>query len=195
MEQRLFLIACVMYVFSLISKWLFKRKKLENQVLFGAWNGIFWLLFLGCLYILFNFITASGAAAALQDSQTKKELFAWGMIVAISVGNFIYAKRKAARRESIKKFAMDWANTLYFAGFVASFVMFFFVQAFKIPSASMYNTLQIGDHLFVNKAVYGFRIPLTDIRFGQFKQVEKGDIIIFSFPAATKDKINCGGFQ
>lgn len=195
MEQRLFIIACIMYIFSLISKWLFKKNKLEKPLCFGMWNGVFWLLFLGCLYALFNFIMMSSSAGGPESAITNKDKLFSILIIAFSIGNFIYAKQKTERRESIKKFAFEWANTLYFAGFVASFVMFFFVQAFKIPSASMYNTLQIGDHLFVNKAAYGFRIPLTNIRFGQFKQVTPGDIIIFSFPAASKDQINCGGFQ
>src|SRR5688572_8301053 len=37
----------------------------------------------------------------------------------------------------------------------------FVVEAFKIPSSSMYPTLEIGDHIFVNKYVYGMRIPWT----------------------------------
>ena len=87
---------------------------------------------------------------------------------------------------------LDWSNTVYFAGFVASIVMFFFIQAFKIPSASMRYTLVEGDHLFVNKAAYGFRIPLTNIRFGQFQDIKRGDIIIFQFPAKDRNQINCG---
>ena len=90
---------------------------------------------------------------------------------------------------------LDWANTVYFAGFVASLVMLFLVQAFKIPSASMENTLLIGDHLFVNKAVYGFRVPFTKKHFLSFKQVEREDIVIFTFPATHKEQINCGGLQ
>ena len=195
MEERLFIIACAMYVFSFISKELFKKGKLENQTIFGIWNGLFWLFFLGSLYFLFQFIVFSGSENNLQQSFAQKNVLIWVGIVVFAFLNFIYGKLRISRREPIKKFAFEWANTLYFAGFVASFVMFFFIQAFKIPSASMYNTLQIGDHLFVNKAAYGFRLPLTDIHFGQFRQVKKGDIIVFSFPAATRDQVNCGGFQ
>lgn len=195
MEQRLFLAACVMYIFSLTSKYLFKKNKLETPISFGMWHAGFLLFFLGCVYAIFSFIINNGTAVNLDGGLSKKDIMAWLVILAVSVGGFFYAKQKKERRPAIIKADLDWANTIYFAGFVASIVMFFFVQAFKIPSASMYNTLQIGDHLFVNKAAYGFRIPLTHIRFGQFKQVKPGDIIIFSFPAATKDQINCGGYQ
>ena len=37
----------------------------------------------------------------------------------------------------------------------------FVIEAFKIPSSSMYPTLEIGDHIFVNKFIYGVRIPWT----------------------------------
>ncbi len=195
MEQRLFLAACVMYIFSLVSKQLFKKNKLDTPISFGIWHAGFLLFFLACIYAIFSFIINNGAAINLDSGLSKKDIAAWLLIAAISVGGFFYAKQKRERRTAIIKFDLDWANTIYFAGFVASIIMFFFVQAFKIPSASMYNTLQIGDHLFVNKAAYGFRIPLTNIRFGQFKQVKPGDIIIFSFPAITKDQINCGGYQ
>ena len=195
MEQRLFIAACIMYIFSVISKYLFRKNKLENSTKFAFWNGIFIFLILGCVYFISSFMLNSGTPVVFEEGISKKELIRWGFILVAAVCGFVYAYKKPKHRSHIIKTNMDWANTIYFAGFVASIVMFFFVQAFKIPSASMYNTLQIGDHLFVNKAVYGFRIPLTDIRFGQFKPIEKGDIIIFSFPAAKKDQINCGGYQ
>ena len=195
MEQRLFIAACVMYVFSLVSKYLFKKNKLESPVKFSLWHASFLLLFLSCLYVIFSFVFASDSAAVLQEGFSKRDVRVGLAIIGISLFGFWYAKNKPSRRASITTGDMDWANTLYFAGFVASIVMFFFVQAFKIPSASMYNTLKIGDHLFVNKAAYGFYVPFTDIHFGQFEQVQKEDIIIFSFPATSKTQINCGGYQ
>ena len=56
----------------------------------------------------------------------------------------------------------------------------------------MRYTLVEGDHLFVNKATYGFRVPFTNIRFGQFNDIKRGDIIIFQFPAKDRNQINCG---
>ena len=194
MEQRLFIAACIMYAFSWISKILFRKNKLEKPLYFGLWHASFLLFILGCVYVIFNFIMTNGSSV-IDSSFSKKDILACLIIIGLATAGFLYAKNKKERRDSIIKTDMDWANTIYFAGFVASIVMFFFVQAFKIPSASMYNTLQIGDHLFVNKAAYGFRIPFTQIHFGQFKPVSVGDIIIFSFPATSKDQINCGGYQ
>ncbi len=196
MEQRLFIAACIMYLFSWISKRLFRKNKLDNKKSFAYWNSIFLWLILGCAYYIISFIVDNTNPVMLNTGISIKKILTWIAIFGVGIYGFFYALQgKAERRDKIIKANMDWANTVYFAGFVASIVMFFFVQAFKIPSASMYNTLQIGDHLFVNKAVYGFRIPLTQIRFGQFKPIQKGDIIIFSFPATTKNQINCGGPQ
>lgn len=56
------------------------------------------------------------------------------------------------------------------------------VQAFKIPSGSMLPTLLIGDHLLVNKFLYGVRIPYTGARVGRFRAPKRGDIVVFAYP-------------
>ncbi len=56
------------------------------------------------------------------------------------------------------------------------------VQAFKIPSGSMIPTLLIGDHILVNKFIYGVRIPFTEIKLIPVSQPERRDIIVFRFP-------------
>lgn len=197
MEQRLFIVACIMYAFSWISKKLFQKNKISIGKGFGLWHASFLFLILFSAFYIFNFVLSSGADSSLlnQGFSFKKVILPL-IIMAVSIYGFFSAKKKqTAEKDALIKTDLEWANTVYFAGFVASVVMFFFVQAFKIPSASMQNTLLIGDNLFVNKAVYGFRIPLTQIRFLEFKEIQKGDIIVFSFPAESKEQINCGGSQ
>jgi signal peptidase I len=58
----------------------------------------------------------------------------------------------------------------------------FVVEAFKIPSSSMYPTLEIGDHIFVNKFQYGIRIPWTTTKLAQFSTPQRGDVIVFIQP-------------
>jgi signal peptidase I len=58
----------------------------------------------------------------------------------------------------------------------------FGVQAFKIPSGSMENTLLIGDHLLVNKFIYGTRLPGTDKVFLALRAPRRGDILVFKYP-------------
>jgi signal peptidase I len=65
---------------------------------------------------------------------------------------------------------------------IALFIRTFVVQAFKIPSGSMKQTLQIGDHILVNKFIYGIKIPYWRKTILPVKSPQKGDIIVFKFP-------------
>ena len=88
----------------------------------------------------------------------------------------------------------EYAEALAVALLLALVIRTFVVQAFKIPSASMLPTLQIGDHLLVNKFLYGPRleIPLTDISLARLPGLRKprpGDVIVFLAPArASADR-------
>ncbi|NOT34617.1 MAG: signal peptidase I [Candidatus Eisenbacteria bacterium] len=66
----------------------------------------------------------------------------------------------------------------------------FVIQAFRIPSESMLNTLLVGDFLFVNKFEYGAKIPFTKVRLPGLRPPRRGDIIVFQFPQdPSKDYI------
>ena len=69
---------------------------------------------------------------------------------------------------------------------LALFIRTFIVQAFKIPSGSMKETLQIGDHILVNKFIYGVRIPFTGITLIPGKKPRRGDILVFRPPHDPK---------
>jgi signal peptidase I len=56
----------------------------------------------------------------------------------------------------------------------------FLIEPFSIPSGSMLPTLWIGDHLFVNKLVYGPRIPLTEVDLPALRAPERGEVVVFS---------------
>ena len=56
------------------------------------------------------------------------------------------------------------------------------VQAYKIPSASMEDTLQIGDHIFVNKIAYGFRLPFMENTLFNYSTPERENIVVFTLP-------------
>jgi signal peptidase I len=56
------------------------------------------------------------------------------------------------------------------------------VEAFKIPSGSMLPTLQIQDHIFVNKLAYGPPIPFTSTRLFERLPPKRGDVMVFEYP-------------
>ncbi|NLW80476.1 MAG: signal peptidase I [Desulfovibrionales bacterium] len=76
----------------------------------------------------------------------------------------------------------EYAEALIVAIILAFFIRSFVVQAFKIPSGSMLQTLQIGDHLLVTKFSYGVKIPFTNVMIVERDGPRHGDIIVFEFP-------------
>ncbi len=76
----------------------------------------------------------------------------------------------------------EYAEAFGVALLIALIVRTLFLQAFKIPSSSMENTLLVGDHIFVNKFIYGYHVPYTKGRILSFSVPKRGDIVVFVFP-------------
>jgi len=76
----------------------------------------------------------------------------------------------------------EYLEAIVIAVLLALFIRAFVVQAFKIPSGSMKNTLLIGDHILVNKFLYGINIPIWDKQIVHFGEPKRGDIIVFRYP-------------
>ena len=147
-------------------------------VLWVIWLGNFWWLF-GLIVIFDIFIT--------------KKVH-W---------NFWKKRYKEGEKRDA---ANDWLDDIIFAIVFVTFLNIFFFQAFKIPSSSMESTLYTGDRLFVSKLTYGPRLPQTpltipfthNVIFGKesyskliqkdykrlrgFREVQKGDNVVFGFP-------------
>jgi signal peptidase I len=83
-------------------------------------------------------------------------------------------KKKSGLRENIE--------AILVAIVLALFIRTFIIQAFKIPSGSMKQTLLIGDHILVNKFIYGVKIPFSQTTIVPIKNPKRGDIIVFKFP-------------
>jgi len=80
----------------------------------------------------------------------------------------------------------EWIKPILVAAILALLIRTFIVQPFKIPSNSMNPTLKPGDRIFVNKFLYGARIPLTDIRMPVIRAPKPGDIVVFLSPTEKK---------
>lgn len=85
-----------------------------------------------------------------------------------------------------KRLLKEYAEAIITALILALLIRAYVIQAFKIPSGSMIPTLLIGDHILVNKFIYGTKIPFTNRRFLVFKKPERGDIIVFKYPGNPK---------
>ena len=87
-------------------------------------------------------------------------------------------KRKSTFREYVEAAAI--------AVLLALFIRTFVVQAFKIPSGSMEPTLQIGDHILVNKFIYGVKIPFIRSTMIPITRPKRGDVVVFIYPVDRK---------
>jgi len=91
--------------------------------------------------------------------------------------------KKKRRKKSVIR---EYTEIIVLAVALALFVRTFFVQAFRIPSESMENTLLVGDFLFANKFIYGAKLPFVNVRFPSVREPRPGDIIIFKYPGDEK---------
>ena len=85
-------------------------------------------------------------------------------------------------RPQRKGIVREYIEAILIAVILALFVRTFVVQAFKIPSGSMKPTLQIGDHILVNKFIYGVKLPFFDKTIIPIEDPERGDVVVFKFP-------------
>src|SRR5919198_4761477 len=103
----------------------------------------------------------------------------------MSINKMSKAKQEAVEAQTspkVKSTFREYAEAIGMALLLALFIRTFIVQAFKIPSGSMIPTLQIGDHILVNKLAYGIRVPFWDHYLTHFKDPQRGDVLVFIFP-------------
>jgi signal peptidase I len=96
------------------------------------------------------------------------------------------SKVKPERKKSIVR---EYAESIIIAILLALLIRAFVIQAFKIPSGSMKPTLLVGDHILVNKFIYGvkLRIPFTALNYTliPISSPKRNDVVVFIFPKET----------
>jgi signal peptidase I len=89
---------------------------------------------------------------------------------------------ESTRKVSVGRWAWEWTKSIVIAFSLFLVIRTFLVEAFRIPTGSMENTLLVGDFLLVNKAVYGAQLPLTGKHLPTFKEPTRGDVVVFVPP-------------
>lgn len=92
------------------------------------------------------------------------------------------APEGTAPQATVKKKAIEWIRAAAWAVAIWVVLSSFVVQAYFIPSPSMENTLLVGDVLFVNKFLFGAKIPLLDAHMPAIREPHHGDIVVFLSP-------------
>ncbi|HSQ31984.1 MAG TPA: signal peptidase I [Gemmatimonadaceae bacterium] len=101
---------------------------------------------------------------------------------AISSQQRVEALRELNRGRTKLGFLWEWTKIFQMSILLFLLIRTFLVEAFKIPSGSMENTLQVGDFLLVNKLVYGAEVPFTHKRLPRLREPRDGDVIVFEWP-------------
>lgn len=138
-------------------------------------------------------------------------IFIYDYFISGYMDRWIFSRYRAFRNSKlwIKK-VMEWVEAMLFAVVVVVPLKLYFFGLYMIPTPSMENTLLVGDYLFVNKLVYGPRMPNTPLAFpfvqhtmpfsdrvpsfvdwinypykrlSGFSQIKRDDVVVFNFPA------------
>jgi signal peptidase I len=91
-------------------------------------------------------------------------------------------EREEQRVRRLARGLWDWTRSIVVAFLLFIVIRTFLIEAFKIPTSSMEETLLVGDFLLVNKAVYGAEVPGTHLRLPAFAEPHRGDVVVFQPP-------------
>lgn len=201
MEYRLFFIGVAMGAFAWFSRGWQKEGGPRTPRSSALWHALFFFLagFSVTMILAMSFETRarfiSVAAHVIPVGEIYPALAIGAVLGAIGFWRAWSEGDKAEKRRYFLHEDLEWADTVFSAALMASLLMMFVIQAFKIPSASMEKTLLIGDHLFVNKFLYGARVPITGRRILPLRQPKRGDVLVFQFPVDNPTELHCGSVQ
>ena len=134
-------------------------------------------------------------------------LIFWFLLFDIYITGYIPLTWWKKSKSKTTRTVMSWIDAIVYALVLVYFVFAFVGQNYQIPSSSLEKTLLTGDYLWVNKMVYGPRVPMTPVHFPLvhnkllgmksyldnpsnpyrrlkgLRSVAEGDIVVFNFPA------------
>ena len=91
-------------------------------------------------------------------------------------------KRDSAMMPEAESWIVEYARSLFPVFLVVLVLRSFIIEPFRIPSGSMYPTLQIGDFIAVNNFAYGVKLPVTQTTIIPIGEPERGDVVVFKYP-------------
>ncbi len=133
----------------------------------------------GSAFVLAAFITILAIIGGLE----KTEFIFWMLFVALTIAELLVVFVFKLKKDNVVR---DWVEPAFEAIIIAIIIRALIIQAFRIPTSSMENTLLIGDHIIANKFVYGTIVPGKEDKILQFTHPKRGDVIIFRYPDDPK---------
>jgi len=106
----------------------------------------------------------------------------YGLIATVVVTGFLLKFKSNIEEKSSISVGREYFESIMIAVLLAVAIRTYAVQAFKIPSGSMEDTLLIGDHLLVSKFIYGLKLPIIEGQHAVIRDPRRGDVIVFEYP-------------
>lgn len=111
------------------------------------------------------------------------EFIFWSLFVALTIGEILVVHvYKLPKENKIR----DWVEPAFEAIIIAIVIRTLFIQAFRIPTSSMEDTLLISDQIIANKFIYGTTVPWSKEKMLKFTKPKRGDVFIFRYPNDPK---------
>ena len=111
------------------------------------------------------------------------------VIVTAVTGVITYVDRLVWRPKRLRALAtekepvlVEYARSLFPVFIVVLVLRSFIIEPFRIPSGSMYPTLEVGDFIAVSKFSYGVKLPVTQTTLIPISDPERGDVVVFAYP-------------
>ncbi len=177
MESTLFWIGCGLGAYGVMLRQIFKRDAWVQRKIVSV---LLHLLFMGAVGALVGFVFS--ASTDLHGPSPRWPLFGAMIGILWGAAQMLWTKADPDGNTGLLAGDLEWVETSFSAIILASVIMYAVLQAFKIPSGSMEDTLLIGDHLFVSKFIYGIRVPFTEKRVLKFRDVKRGEVVVFEAP-------------
>jgi signal peptidase I len=179
LETTLLWIGVGLFIYAVILRQIFKHDELLRRKFLV---GLLHVVFMAGVGALIGFVFS--ASMDLHGPTPKWPLLgaAFGLLFGIFQISRDEDDKNEDKASGLLAGDLEWVETSYSAIILAAVIMYAVIQAFKIPSGSMENTLLIGDHLFVNKFIYGIRVPFTDKRIFKLRDVRHDEIVVFEAP-------------
>ncbi|MCB9229334.1 MAG: signal peptidase I [Deltaproteobacteria bacterium] len=97
-----------------------------------------------------------------------------------------HAKEKDKQKEQVPFFSLENFKSLGILAAIVLAIRWSIISPYYVPTSSMVPTIKEGDRLLALKLAYNLRLPFTDIILYQWRNVERGDIIVFKYPNDPK---------
>jgi len=133
----------------------------------------------GSVFVILAFIITLVIIKGLE----KTEFIFWLLFIILTVAELLVVFVFKLKKENVVR---DWVEPAFEAILIAIVIRALVIQAFRIPTSSMEDTLLIGDHLIANKFVYGTYVPGREDKIFKISKPKRGEIVIFRFPEDPK---------